>query len=238
MIMEKYKPIVYQILSAKNKLLFAIFFYLAITVFQLKPNVTFGQNLYIGAATVDITPKLPVAVDGQMTVRIAEVAETPLTANVIVLESGKENTTVIVSCDMVTIPTVLKEMIQKEVKKSLPVLDTKKIIINATHTHTGGVVRDNRYNIPEGVTQVKDYLEFVSDQVAKTIVTAYNQREQGSVSWGISHAKVAYNRRAVYEDGTAKMYGNTAQSNFIKVEGYEDQEIGRASCRERVYLAV
>jgi hypothetical protein len=225
MIMEKYKPIVYQILSAKNKRLFAIFFYLAITVFQLKPNVTFGQNLYIGAATVDITPKLPVAVDGQMTVRIAEVAETPLTANVIVLESGKENTTVIVSCDMVTIPTVLKEMIQKEVKKSLPVLDTKKIIINATHTHTGGVVRDNRYNIPEGVTQVKDYLEFVSDQVAKTIVTAYNQREQGSVSWGISHAKVAYNRRAVYEDGTAKMYGNTAQSNFIKVEGYEDQAI-------------
>ena len=158
-----------------------------------------------------------------MTVRIAEVAETPLTANVIVLESRGENTTVFVSCDIVTIPTELKEMIQGEVKKSLPELDTKKIIINATHTHTGGVVRDNRYNIPEGVTQVKDYLQFITQQVSKSIVTAWNQRERGSVSWGLSHAKVAYIRRAVYEDGTAKMYGSTSQPNFIKMEGFEDR---------------
>lgn len=83
--------------------------------------------MYVGAVTVDITPKLPVAVDGQMTVRIAKVAVTPLTANVIVLESKGETTTVLVSCDMVTIPTELKEMIQNQVKKSLPDLDTKKL---------------------------------------------------------------------------------------------------------------
>ena len=223
--MEKQTHIDYRVSKIKNNLFLAISFFIIFVAFQLLPNTVFGQDLYIGAATVDITPKLPAAVDGQMTVRIAKVAETPLTANVIVLESRGENTTVIVSCNLVTVPTELKEMIQKEVKKSLPELDEKKIIINATHTHTGGVVRDNRYNIPEGVTQVKDYLQFISNQVSKTIVTAYNQREKGSVSWGISHAKVAYIRRAVYEDGTAKMYGGTHQANFIKMEGFEDQAI-------------
>ncbi|WP_339925718.1 hypothetical protein [uncultured Cyclobacterium sp.] len=223
--MEKQTHTDFRVSKIKKNLFLAISFFTIFITFQLFPNGVYGQDLYVGAATVDITPKLPVAVDGQMIVRIAKVAETPLTANVIVLESKGANTTVLVSCDMVTIPTELKEMIQMEVKKSLPELDTKKIIINATHTHTGAVVRDNRYNIPEGVTQVKDYLKFVSDQVAKTIFSAYNMRERGSVSWGISHAKVAYNRRAVYEDGSAKMYGSTHEANFIKVEGYEDQAI-------------
>ncbi|MGI6574179.1 MAG: hypothetical protein ACOX19_12485 [Fermentimonas sp.] len=45
-------------------------------------------NLYIGTSTVDITPELPVALDGQMHLRIAEEIETPLEANIVVIEIG------------------------------------------------------------------------------------------------------------------------------------------------------
>ena len=60
-------------------------------------------------------------------------------------------------------------------------------------------------------------------------------RSPGSVTWGLSHAAVAYNRRAVYSkeiptpgyfsDGTAQMYGNTNKTEFINLEGMEDHDV-------------
>src|SRR5690606_7010518 len=93
------------------------------------------------------------------------------------------------------------------------------------HTHTAGVVRDGWYTIPEGVTQVKDYQAFIADRVADAILKAWNNRVRGSVSWGLGHAKVAYNRRAAYADGSARMYGATNVPEFRKIEGYEDQSV-------------
>lgn len=164
-----------------------------------------------------------------MSLRIAEAAETPLTANVIVLDSregGRSmNVSVWVSCDLVTIPTELRDMIRQSLAKRLLGLDTKKIIINATHTHTGGVVRDGWYTIPKEVTQVKSYHNLITQRVVDAILTAWNNRKSGSVSWGLNHAKVAYNRRAVYADESAMMYGKTNLPEFRKIEGFEDQSI-------------
>lgn len=185
--------------------------------------------LFIGAATTDITPPLPAAADGQMRIRVAETVETPLTANVLVLESratgSSGSRTVFVSCDLVTIPTELRDLVRQSVARRVPDLDPKKIILNATHTHTAGVVRDGWYTIPEGVTQVKDYQAFIADRVADAILKAWNNRVRGSVSWGLGHAKVAYNRRAAYADGSARMYGATNVPEFRKIEGYEDQSV-------------
>lgn len=49
-----------------------------------------SQDLLIGTAVADITPELPVALMGQFNLRIADTTETPLTANVITLESRDE----------------------------------------------------------------------------------------------------------------------------------------------------
>lgn len=104
------------------------------------------RPIFIGASEVDTTPSLPAALDGQMHVRIAEAVESPLTAQVVVVNSqkndGSSNTSVWVTCDLVTIPTELLELIRLSVAKRLPDLDPEKIIVNATHTHTGGVVRN------------------------------------------------------------------------------------------------
>jgi hypothetical protein len=56
--------------------------------------------------SADITPALPVALMGQFELRIARTAETPLTANVLALESRDANhsldTAIMVSCDLVS----------------------------------------------------------------------------------------------------------------------------------------
>jgi hypothetical protein len=208
--------------------IFKIFCYSIIHLFFILPRAQ-ATDIFIGVASVDITPALPAAVDGQMKLRIATTVETPITANIIVIESRESGRSlgisVLISCDLVTIPTEFRDMVRKEIKLRIPGFDTRKIIINATHTHTAAVVRDGWYSVPKGVTQVDTYLKFLTESVSDGIVKAWNGRQQSSITWGLGHAKVAYDRRAVYEDGTAKMYGKTNLSEFRKIEGYEDQDI-------------
>lgn len=214
------------LISVGKTVVFCALFFWAV---ELKASLQRTPSLYVGASTTDITPSLPVALDGQMHVRIAQVVETPLSANVVVMETRQgdrtTNVTTWVSCDLVTIPTELLDLIRQSIAKKLPDLDPAKIIVNATHTHTAGVVRDGWYLIPEGVTQVKQYQAFIADQVTSAIENAWADREKASVSWGLDYATVAYNRRAVYADGTAQMYGETGRSDFRRIEGAEDQSV-------------
>jgi hypothetical protein len=202
-------------------------------------------ELLIGTASIDITPKLPVALEGQFNLRIAEKAETPLTANIIALESKDGNRStdvaVMVSCDLIGIPGILLKMVRDGVHKQIPDLDVSKIFLNGIHTHTAPVLENDlnssfRYPIPEnGVLQVEEYDNFFAKQVTGAIVKAWKNRHPGSVSWGLSHAAVAYNRRAVYSkpvptpgnfaNGTSQMYGNTNVPEFINFEGTEDHDV-------------
>lgn len=195
-----------------------------------------ATELYIGTATVDITPPLPVALMGQFQLRIARQAETPISASVLVLENREGSrvleTSIMVSCDLVYISAGIRDRVREKVKKRLPALDVSKIVLNATHTHTAPVLEDETddvsflYNIPkEGVTSVSSYKEMFSDKVSDAIVKAWNGRTPGSVTWGLERAAIAYNRRTVYADGTTVMYGNTNKPEFRNLEGYEDQDI-------------
>jgi hypothetical protein len=202
-------------------------------------------ELYIGTATADITPKVPVALMGQFNIRIAQNIETPLSANVMVLESRDGNRSsdaaIMVSCDLEGIPSVLINLVRTEVHKKLPDMDLSKIFLNATHTHTAPVMENGlnysfRYNIPKkGVLQPEEFDSFFAQRVSDAIVKAWNNRRPGSVSWGLGHAAIAYNRRAIYSKEeplpnkysgrTAKMYGDTNEPSFMNLEGLEDHDV-------------
>ena len=207
----------------------------SVLIFTLLCNLTnlFAGELLIGTATADITPTLPVALDGQFHLRIAKTIETPLTANVIALESRDGtrslDAAVMVSCDVVGIPAKTLAMLRGEVKKQLPGFDANKIFLNAVHTHTAPVIENNpifSYQIPkEGVLQPEEYEAFFVKRIAEAITKAWKDRNPGSVSWGMSHAAIAYNRRTVYADGSAVMYGNTNKPEFRNMEGIEDHDV-------------
>lgn len=186
-------------------------------------------DLLVGTATTSITPELPVAVSGQFGLRIARSVESPVTANVIAIQSrdGTESkdVAVMVSCDLVYITDEVGSLVRREVHRRLPDLDTSKIVLFATHTHTAPVTTEGKYVIPQGVIQARQYVTFLVDRLADAIAAAWNHRQPGSVSWGLSDAVVAYNRRAVYADGRAQMYGPTNVPAFRGLEGYEDHDI-------------
>jgi len=202
----------------------------AVAVLATWTSTRARAELLVGTATVDITPSEPVALDGQMHLRIAHEVETPVTANVIALEAIKAgkptDAAVLVSCDLVRITDEVRQRIREAVTAEVDDLDARKIVLFATHTHTAPVTCRGKYPIPaEGVMQVDAYIELLVDRVAGAIVAAWKSRKPGSVTWGLSDAVVAYNRRAVYADGRAQMYGSTSTADFRGLEGYEDHDI-------------
>jgi len=188
-------------------------------------------ELLVGTASCDITPAGPVAVSGQFHLRVARAVESPITANVLVLavqpEGEASDLAIMVSCDLLYVPDAVLAQVRAEVHKQLPELDTMKIFMNGTHTHTAPVLKPGKYAIPsDGVIQVEQYHTLLAQRVAAAIEKAWKQRTPGTVSWGLSHAVVAYNRRTVYANGTAQMYGNMNDTTLRGLEGPEDHDIG------------
>lgn len=187
-------------------------------------------ELHIGGATVSITPNQPVALSGQMHTRIAKEVESPVTATALALESRDGNEVldqvIMVSCDLVAIREGILEMVRERIQERLPDFDVNKLFLSATHTHTAPVMREGAYQLPEeGIIQPKEYVEFLANQVAEASVEAWQTRKPGSVGWGLGYAVVALNRRSVYTNGTAQMYGATNRADFRVIEGYEDHGI-------------
>ena len=188
-------------------------------------------ELLVGAASADITPTGPVALRGQFHLRIARKIETPLTVNVLALESreGDESldVAIMVSCDLIAIPDSVLGLVREEAQERLPDLDTKKIFLNGTHTHTAPILEPGYFVLPnEGVTPIEEYRAFLVQRIAEAIGQAWDSRRPGSVTWGLSDAVVAYNRRAVYANGSGQMFGRTDVPEFRGIEGYEDHDVG------------
>ncbi|MFA7491236.1 MAG: hypothetical protein WCY58_10825 [Mariniphaga sp.] len=209
---------------------------------QLSSNNSYAVNqipheLYAGWSTKSITPEKPVALAGQFHTRISTDVMDPVTCTALALETREEGksieTAIMVSCDVVAIRGSLDRAVRSMLKKELPAFDLNKLILNATHTHAGPVMTEGKYDIPENALQPSEYVKFAAEQVVSAAVEAWNTRKPAGMSWGLGHAVVGQNRRAVYFEpvpsgfgkGTAVMYGGTDREDFSHIEGYEDHGV-------------
>ena len=195
----------------------------------LTASAAAGSELWIGAATADITPDEPVPLTGYRSVRISKSVHSRCTANVLALEARKGEKVVdqaiLVSCDLCVIRPGIQDGFRERVAGRLPDFDINKLFLAATHTHAAPVLLQNRYQSYGDAMQPKDYVEFMFDRMADAVVAAWESRAAGAVAWGLGHAVVGCNRRAVYDDGSAKMYGATNTPRFRSVEGHEDHAV-------------
>ena len=188
---------------------------------------TSGAELWIGAATADITPEVPVAREG---VNVALTVKDRCTANVLALESRQGervlDQAVLISCDLCILPGV-QEGFRKHLASRQPDFDLRKLSLAATHTHTSMMVAKSPYNDKDygNAVQPKDYLPLLYERMGDAVTKAWASRAPGAVAWGLGHAVVGHNRRVVYRDGTAKMHGNTDDPKFSHIEGYEDHAV-------------
>lgn len=205
-------------------------FFLFVLALGLATAPIGAAELWIGGATVDITPDQPVPLDGHRNLRVSNKVESPLSATALALESRDGDKVVdqaiVVSVDLVAVRPGVLDRIREEVKPRLEGFDVGKLFMSATHTHNAPVTVEGRYTLPaSGVMKPAEYVEFLAERAGEAIVQSWQKRRPGKVGWGRGQAVVAQNRRAVYADGTAKMYGPTNTPDFRGIEGYEDHNL-------------
>lgn len=194
--------------------------------------VSDAAELRFGVATVSITPDRPVPLSGQFHTRIARSADNPVTATALALETREGGRpldhAILVSCDLVAIRDGIQDRFRKHIAGKLPGVDVRKIVLSATHTHTAPIMLERwyAYDIPEqGVMRAPEYVEFLMERLGAVVTKAWDSLRPGGVSWTYGHAVVGRNRRAVYANGSARMYGPTDRADFRGLEGYEDHGV-------------
>ncbi len=186
-----------------------------------------AAELWVGAVSTDITPDRPVALDGQFNTRVSKGIDNRLTASAVAIEARAggvaKDHAVLVSIDLVSIRPPAVQAIRERLRARIADIDPAKVVLTATHTHTAPVTEEGKYAIPtNGVTQPAEYVAFLGDRIADLVVNAWTQRAPAGVSWALGKAVVGHNRRAVYADGTATMYGKVDKPDFRGIEGGAD----------------
>jgi len=199
------------------------------------------ERVKIGWATRDVTTPEPVGIPGQFHLRISEGVLDPLTVTALVVDGG-DDTAIFLSADLVVIRSCLLDLVREKVARLNPEIPVLKILMNATHSHTGGDhYKSGTDDFPCDLPRYSgdNYREHLATGCAEAVAEAWAKRASGGVAWGYGHAVVSYSRRVVYFDdvsqrpgatkdsaagvnGHARMYGNTNDPMFSHYEAGAD----------------
>ncbi len=190
----------------------------------------------IGWAHRDITPDRPVLLRGLFNLRVATRVNDRLTCTALALQTADEQA-IIVSADVVAIDEAVLASCRKQVAGRLPGFEGSKLIISATHTHTGpyiggkGGLQDEADYLAELQARFPDYLtvadctQLFVERVTEAACEAWEHRAAGKIGWGYSYAVVGENRRVRYFDDRSVMYGKTDTPDFSHIEGHVDHGV-------------
>ena len=190
-----------------------------------------AAEMWIGAAEADITPDRPVSLTGQFQVRVSATNNilSRCKANVLALESREKgqpaDCAILIACDVCYLPKDIQSRFREQVAARLKGFETDKVFLTATHTHTGPALDQGWYDDLGGAMPPEEYVAFFFDRLAAAAVKAWEGRKPGAVAWGLGHAVTSQNRRSVYADGSAVMYGPTDKPEFRGLEGGENHTV-------------
>ena len=202
------------------------------------------SKIKMGWAKVDITPNEKIGLSGQFYERVSDVVESRLYVTAFALESGNDQM-ILVSCDIAVVAQNLNRMVKEKLEGKLPI-SSDKVILSAIHTHTSYVYQQKRTLpsaidyletvLPEDMAYVSkttgekymdpvDALNFLADKITEAVLLAWENRKEGYYQCAFGRAAVGMCRRVSYDDGSARMWGETNLANFDALEGGNDSGI-------------
>ena len=104
-------------------------------------------RLSIGWASRDVSTTAPINIPGQFHMRISKGILDPVTTTALVVDGG-DDLAIFLSLDAVVIRAHLLDEVREEVRKRNPEIPAEKILMNATHAHTGPSHYDDDTEIP------------------------------------------------------------------------------------------
>ncbi len=206
-------------------------------------------KLRIGWSTKDISTEKALNMPGQFYMRIAKGSLDPLTVTCLVMETN-EDIAIFVSGDFIDCRCHLLDEIRALVKQDKAEIPVEKILMSATHTHTGASHLNGigSISITPGddfpvdgmkIDSSEEYRHETARKIADGILEAYESRTEGGFAYGYGFAVVGFQRRVAFFDdlslrpgaekdsthgvnGKVKMYGNTADPMFSHYESGAD----------------
>jgi hypothetical protein len=188
-------------------------------------------KMRIGWSCVDITPSQPSLLCGQLYSRVSTHAHDPITVTALALErekpAGADGQAIMLSIDRINVSDETLQHIRTALASRITDFDTRQLIASATHTHSAPELKEGVYLPPPGepIMTPADYAAFFVQRCTDAAVQAWEARQRGSVTAAYGHAVVGHNRRAVYFNGRAQMYGKTSADDFDCIEGSEDHGV-------------
>ncbi len=212
------------------------------------------MSLLIGWAEESIVPEKRASLAGQFFERISDYVESEISVTAMAVESKGEQM-IMASVDIVNMNDGQIAIAREKFSKLVKNVNPRKLIINATHSHTSLVMagRSNSRSksgvtisaasaileefLPPEKAYVKkvtpddtvitpeDALELVTDKIALAAKRAWESRSEALYANEFGRAAVGMCRRVSYDDGSAKMWGDTNTANFVALEGGNDSGI-------------
>ncbi|MBQ5746820.1 MAG: hypothetical protein IIV81_02660 [Clostridia bacterium] len=203
------------------------------------------NKIKIGWSEQSIVPEgRKVDLVGQFYERISDVVETPISITALAIECG-DDAAIFCVCDLVSTSHALLREIREAIPEGLGI-PKDKIMLSVIHTHTSmgysgrgdgfgsslqclmkikpehieyvPLVSDNDPNILRG----DEAKAFIIERAVKAIVEAWEKRSEGGYATGFGRAAIGMCRRVCYDDGSAKMWGDTNKANFTELETGND----------------
>jgi len=198
----------------------------------------------IGWASRDVTCHGPALITGQAHERISKFALDPTTITVLVMENNGDYV-VFLSGDFTSFPGEFLHELKGAAEARISGFDGKKIILNATHTHTAPRFQATLGYDKAPLDRVEtlpflEYRKFLVKSMVDAIEEAFCNAKPGSFAYGYGTAAVGMQRRVTFfndrsvlntkgntfgVNGFGQMYGKTNQDDFDSYEGPTDSNV-------------
>jgi neutral ceramidase len=163
-----------------------------------------------GIASIIITPDEPMWMAGYAARdKPSEGKINDLRAKALALEDEHGTRLVIVTVDLLGIPRATRDWLAEHVKESYK-LEPKSLLLNASHTHSGPVLRERKYSIygntlyglsPEQIQQNNEYVDNLQEKLLELVGKAIENLAPAKLGYTHARAGFAMNRRLITDKG-------------------------------------
>jgi neutral ceramidase len=186
-----------------------------------------GGELHVGAAAISITPAPGAPMAGYYSARSAEGVDDDLFAKALVIEQDGAKAAMVV-CDLISMPREVAEAARKLIEQETG-LPPERVMISATHTHTGPVLPTGSSRDPaeEGSADAaRRYVASLPGLIAKSVSAAHGALRPARALVGVGREEhLSFNRRFVMKDGSVGWNPGKKNPNIVKPAGPIDPDV-------------
>ena len=188
-----------------------------------------AAELRAGAAQVVITPAVGAPMAGYYSARSMEGVHDDLFAKALVLEQDGKRVALVI-CDLISMPRGVTVEARELIQKDDTGLTPERVMISATHTHTGPVLPSGSSRDPSetgSADKARAYVESLPELIAKAVKEATAKLAPARALAGRGREeRLSFNRRFHMKDGTVGWNPGKLNPNIVEPAGPIDPDVG------------